>query len=251
MYLNGTKRRSLMSTRSKPLLSSPVSDLIAAALPISIVAIAFMNLQIFQRWWMKSGDGFGNQSDLMVHLLTLANLLVQFQCKQRPFLFSIYLNNEPRTFSNVQVPLNNLTMFLRYDKMCVTLFTELDVGRYVNNPATGRNDDRYMIFCNWTRRQSVRDIFCNCTRRRSFYPKKWPHKFSDNFGEIWSVSTNVTRTEFKEENNLQSVHYFVNSFEYSFTIILIETTSTDKIWQLLIYFKRGKWNFHDKISTCP
>ena len=34
-------------------------------------------------------------------------------------------------------------MFLRY-KVCVTLFTERDDGRYVNVPATGRDDDRYV-----------------------------------------------------------------------------------------------------------
>ena len=36
-----------------------------------------------------SGDGFGNQSYLMVHLLTLANLLIQFRHKKTtplPFL---------------------------------------------------------------------------------------------------------------------------------------------------------------------
>ena len=50
------------------------------------------------------GDDFGIQSYLMVELLTLANFLVQFQHKQLLFVFSIYLNNEPRTFSNIQVP---------------------------------------------------------------------------------------------------------------------------------------------------
>ena len=42
--------------------------------------------------------------------------------------------------------LNNLTMFLRYDKMCATLLTELDDGRYVNVPTTGRDDDQYVTF---------------------------------------------------------------------------------------------------------
>ena len=74
---------------------------------------------------IKVGGGFGNQSYLMVHLSILANLLVQFQYKQRLFLFFMYLNN---------------------DKTCLTLLTELDDGRYVNDPATGRNDDRYVIF---------------------------------------------------------------------------------------------------------
>ena len=44
----------------------------------------------------------------------------------------MYFNNNSRTFSNAYVLLNNLTMFLRYDKMCVTLLTERDDGRYVN-----------------------------------------------------------------------------------------------------------------------
>ena len=52
--------------------------------------------------------------------------------------------------------LNNLTMFLRYDKICVTLLTERDDGRYMNVlklnettidryvfiPPTGRDNDR-------------------------------------------------------------------------------------------------------------
>ena len=37
-------------------------------------------------------------------------------------------------------------MFLRYDKMCVTLLTELDDGRYVIFPATVRYDGRYVTF---------------------------------------------------------------------------------------------------------
>ena len=106
----------------------------------------------------------GTQSYLMVHLLTLANLLIQFQ---RVFLFSTYLNNNPRTFSNVQVLPNNLTMFLRYDKMCVTLLTELDDGRYVNVPATGRDDDRYVIFLQLHETTIGTRHFWNCTRRRS------------------------------------------------------------------------------------
>ena len=40
--------------------------------------------------------------------------------------------------------LNNLTMFLRYHKMCVTLLTERDDGRYLNVLATGRDGDRYV-----------------------------------------------------------------------------------------------------------
>ena len=37
-------------------------------------------------------------------------------------------------------------MFLRYDKMCVTLLNEVDVGRYVNVPTTVRDDDWYVTF---------------------------------------------------------------------------------------------------------
>ena len=40
---------------------------------------------------IDSGDGFGNQSYLMIHLFILANLPVQFRNeKQRIFLFSMY-----------------------------------------------------------------------------------------------------------------------------------------------------------------
>ena len=42
--------------------------------------------------------------------------------------------------------LNNLTMFLQYDKMRVILLTELNDGWYVNILATGRDNDRYVIF---------------------------------------------------------------------------------------------------------
>ena len=55
---------------------------------------------------MLIGDGLENQSYLMVHLLTLANLLVQFRYKKATLLhFLNDLNNEPRTFSNVCVAL--------------------------------------------------------------------------------------------------------------------------------------------------
>ena len=117
------------------------------------------------------------------HLLTLANLLVQFQYKQRLFLFSIYLSNEPRTFSNVRVPSNNLTMFLRYDEMCVTLLT------------SARDDDRYVtVLKKWTNRRPI----CTChflelhkttflvTRRdgdRSV-PRNNRTSFQNTFGEM-------------------------------------------------------------------
>ena len=55
--------------------------------------------------YTENGDGFWNQSSLMVHLLMFTNLLMR-----------------------------------------VTLLTELDDGRYVNVPATGRDDDRYVTF---------------------------------------------------------------------------------------------------------
>ena len=35
-----------------------------------------------EQHFKSTGDGFGNQSSLMVHLLTLANLLVQFRHKK-------------------------------------------------------------------------------------------------------------------------------------------------------------------------
>ena len=37
-------------------------------------------------------------------------------------------------------------MFVRYKKMYVTFLTELDDGRYVNVPATGRDDDVCVTF---------------------------------------------------------------------------------------------------------
>ena len=37
-------------------------------------------------------------------------------------------------------------MFLRYNKMCVSLVTGRDDGRYVNVPAIGRDYDRYVTF---------------------------------------------------------------------------------------------------------
>ena len=37
-------------------------------------------------------------------------------------------------------------MYLRYDKMYVTLLAELDDGLYVNVPATAQADDRCVIF---------------------------------------------------------------------------------------------------------
>ena len=44
-------------------------------------------------WFLlKIGDGFWNQFYLMIHLVTFANLLIQFQHKkQRVFLLSMYL----------------------------------------------------------------------------------------------------------------------------------------------------------------
>ena len=79
------------------------------------------------------GDGFGNQSYLMIHLLTLANLLVQFRHKNNASSFSQYIyNNETTYLLKCMCCFMNLTMFLRYNKMCVTFLTELDDGRYVN-----------------------------------------------------------------------------------------------------------------------
>ena len=47
---------------------------------------------LFRDWYSKiSDDGFGNQSYLTVHLLTLANLLVQFQHKNNASSFSQYI----------------------------------------------------------------------------------------------------------------------------------------------------------------
>ena len=102
----------------------------------------------------------------MVHLFTLANLLVQFRHKkQRLFLFSIYLNNEPRTFSNAQVPPNNLTMFLRYDKMRVALLTSArDDDRCVTVLKLDETTTRSYVFILETAQD---DISCNSTRRRS------------------------------------------------------------------------------------
>ena len=90
------------------------------------------------------GYGFGNQSYLMVHLLTLANLLVQFRCKNNPPSFSQYIWTMNYVSSQMyKCCFNNLTMFLRYDKMCVTLLTGRDVDRYVTFLAIARDDDRF------------------------------------------------------------------------------------------------------------
>ena len=67
--------------------------------------VLFKMLQFYtKRLWIKgTGDGFGNQSYLMVHLFAFVNLLVQLRYKKNnAFSFSqcVY-NNEPRTFSNI------------------------------------------------------------------------------------------------------------------------------------------------------
>ena len=78
--------------------------------------------------WKLFGDGFGNQS-----YLTLANLLVQFRYKKTtplPFLgvFTTMNHVPPQIYKCC------LTMFLRYDKICVTLLT------------SAQDDDRCMTF---------------------------------------------------------------------------------------------------------
>ena len=54
--------------------------------------------------------------------------------------------------------LNNLTMFLRYDKVCVTLLTERDGGRYVNVLKLNETTIGTWHFCNRRRRRWVHNI---------------------------------------------------------------------------------------------
>ena len=151
-----------------------------------------------------------------VHLLTLASLLVQFQHKQRSFLFSIYLNNVPRTLLNVEVPLNNLTIFLRYDKMCDTLLTSArDDDRYetvvkLNETTTGR-----CVFILGTARD---DISCNSTRRRSVLSQEiTAQQIFKHFRRNKSVPSNFTRTDV----NLKFTYYFMKySIKYKFNIFV-------------------------------
>ena len=142
---------------------------------------------------IRLGDGFRNQSYSMVHLLTLANVLVRMRYKnKRIFLFSIYFNNEPRTFSNVQVPPNNLTMFLRYDKMFVILFTSArDDDRYVTVLKSNETTTGSYVFIFGTAQD---DISCNCTRRRSVLSQEInAQQVFKHFRRNESVPSNVTR----------------------------------------------------------
>ena len=96
-----------------------------------------------------SGDGFGNRSYLMVHLFTLANLLVQFRRKKTtPLSFlSVFTIKDALSCQMYKcwLQFNNIAaIILRQDVRHFA--TELDDGRYVTVPATGRDDDRAWFF---------------------------------------------------------------------------------------------------------
>ena len=87
------------------------------------------------------GDGFGYQSYLMIHLLTLENLLVQFQHKNNTSSFSqcIYKNDPLPKCISVALQFNNVSTIQQH----VRYFdSELNDGRYVNVLKNERNDDR-------------------------------------------------------------------------------------------------------------
>ena len=72
-------------------------------------------------------------------LFSFANLPVQFRSKKTthlPFLdvFTTMTHVRSQMYKRC---LTILAMFLRYDKMCVTLLTKPDYGRYVNNLQLG------------------------------------------------------------------------------------------------------------------
>ena len=105
--------------------------------------IEFQTEHVLRQRSCITGDGFGNQSYLMVHLLTLANfLLVQFRHEKTtplPFLKVFTIEDE------------------RDDGRYVTVLKldETTIGRYVFILATAQDNTS-----------------CNSTRWRSFYSKK-------------------------------------------------------------------------------
>ena len=86
-------------------------------------------------------------------------------------------------------------MFLRYDKMCVTLLTELDDGRYVNVPAARRNDDRYVTFLQLD--ETTIGTWCFFATGRDNEPlfQGMTAQVSKHFRRNESVPYNVTRTD--------------------------------------------------------